>query len=236
MCSKCKIQPYTNISSCFSFLGEGKLVIIKGSGGATCGNLYSFIYQIEKQIFLTSLKNFFIIVDVQCSANFCCTAKCPFVYVHVHTHTHTHFFSYHLPSGSITSDWNMLCYIAGPHCLSTPSAIVCIYEPQTPSPSHSFSLPRPPWQPQICPLCPWVCSFCVDRFIVPEQNNAIYSNMDGSRHSHTQWSKSERKRQMPYELYEAIFDFLTMTDKVSRVILQRWELLDLSVNPWVLGG
>ena len=27
-----------------------------------------------------------------------------------------------------------------------------------------------------------------------EQNNAIYSNMDGPRDSHTKWNKSERER------------------------------------------
>ena len=32
-------------------------------------------------------------------------------------------------------------------------------------------------------------------------NNAIYSNMDGTRHSHTKWSKSERERQTPYHVY-----------------------------------
>ena len=32
------------------------------------------------------------------------------------------------------------------------------------------------------------------------QNNAICSNMDGTRNSHTKWSKSEREGQMPYEI------------------------------------
>ena len=31
-----------------------------------------------------------------------------------------------------------------------------------------------------------------------EWNNAICSNMDGSRHYHTKWSKSDIERQMPY--------------------------------------
>ena len=30
--------------------------------------------------------------------------------------------------------------------------------------------------------------------------NAICSNMDGPRNHHTKWSKSERKRQMPYDI------------------------------------
>ena len=33
-----------------------------------------------------------------------------------------------------------------------------------------------------------------------EENNAIYSNMDGTRHSHTKWSKSERERQISYDI------------------------------------
>jgi len=32
-----------------------------------------------------------------------------------------------------------------------------------------------------------------------EQNNAICSNMDGTRDSHTKWSKSERERQISYD-------------------------------------
>ena len=34
--------------------------------------------------------------------------------------------------------------------------------------------------------------------IKKEQNNAICSNMDVTRASHTKWSKSERERQIPY--------------------------------------
>ena len=33
-----------------------------------------------------------------------------------------------------------------------------------------------------------------------EQNNAICSNVDGIRDSHTEWSKSERERQIPYDI------------------------------------
>ena len=33
-----------------------------------------------------------------------------------------------------------------------------------------------------------------------EQNNAICSNMDGTRDSHTKWSKSEREKQIPYDI------------------------------------
>ena len=33
-----------------------------------------------------------------------------------------------------------------------------------------------------------------------EWNNAICSNMDGPRNHHTKWSKSERERQIPYDI------------------------------------
>ena len=33
-----------------------------------------------------------------------------------------------------------------------------------------------------------------------EGNNAICSNMDGPRDDHTKWSKSERERQIPYDI------------------------------------
>ena len=33
-----------------------------------------------------------------------------------------------------------------------------------------------------------------------EWNNAICSNMDGPREYHTKWSKSDRERQIPYDI------------------------------------
>ena len=36
--------------------------------------------------------------------------------------------------------------------------------------------------------------------IKKEQNNAICSNMDGPRDDHTKWSKSQRERQIPYDI------------------------------------
>ena len=35
---------------------------------------------------------------------------------------------------------------------------------------------------------------------IKEQNNAICSNMDATRDSHTKWSKSERERKIPYDI------------------------------------
>ena len=36
--------------------------------------------------------------------------------------------------------------------------------------------------------------------VIKERNNVICSNMDGPRDYHTKWSKSERKRQIPYDI------------------------------------
>ena len=33
-----------------------------------------------------------------------------------------------------------------------------------------------------------------------EQNNAFCSNMDGPRDSHTEWSESDRERQISYDI------------------------------------
>ena len=35
--------------------------------------------------------------------------------------------------------------------------------------------------------------------IKKEQNNAIYSNIDGTRDSHTKLNKSEKEREIPYD-------------------------------------
>ena len=35
---------------------------------------------------------------------------------------------------------------------------------------------------------------------IKNQNNAIGSNMDGSRDCHTQWNKSDTERQMSYDI------------------------------------
>ena len=45
---------------------------------------------------------------------------------------------------------SLFCTVA-PHCLSTLNVIVCIYQTQTPGPSHV--LPIPPWQRQVYSLC-----------------------------------------------------------------------------------
>ena len=84
------------------------------------------------------------IVDLQCCANFCCTAVS-----HLYTNIHSllilffHFMVYPRRFG-----YKSLCYIVVPCCLSILNVAVCIYSPQTPSPPSPSS--PPPWQPQDC--------------------------------------------------------------------------------------
>ena len=59
--------------------------------------------------------------------------------IHIDTHTHTYIYSFsHIILHHVSSQvigYSSLCCAAGLHCLSTANAIVCIYQPQTPSPS-----------------------------------------------------------------------------------------------------
>ena len=69
---------------------------------------------------------FFIIVVLQCSVNFYCTAKRPsHTYIYIYICSFSHIILYHVLS-QVTS-YSSLCYTAGSQCLSTPNAIVCIY-------------------------------------------------------------------------------------------------------------
>ena len=65
---------------------------------------------------------------------------------HTHTPSLSHLILHHGPS--LVTRYSSLCATVGSHCFSTPKAIVCISEPQTPSPSSSFPLPpgnHKPW-------------------------------------------------------------------------------------------
>ena len=59
--------------------------------------------------------------------------------------------------------YSSLCYTVEPHFLFIRIVIVCIYQHQTIC--HSLFFPPPPWQPQFCSLCPWICFWSVDRNI-----------------------------------------------------------------------
>ena len=45
--------------------------------------------------------------------------------------------------------------------------------------------------------CPYIQYYSAIKKL---QNYAIYSNMDATRDSHTKWRKSERERQIPYDI------------------------------------
>ena len=85
----------------------------------------------------------FIMVELQCSVNFCCTEKWPgyththaHIYTYIYIYTHTRFFSHII----LYPDPSQVLYSRS-HCPSTSNATVFTYEPQTPNPSHSLPLP-----------------------------------------------------------------------------------------------
>ena len=55
-------------------------------------------------------------------------------YIYIHYFLHIIF--YHVLSQE--TGYSSLCCTVGPHCLSILNTIVCIYQPQTPHPSHSL--------------------------------------------------------------------------------------------------
>ena len=71
------------------------------------------------------------------------------LYMRIHYfHIHFHY------SLSRSMEYSSLCYTKAPCCLSVQNAMVCI-DRHWPSPAHA---PTPlAWQPQVCPVCPWVC-------------------------------------------------------------------------------
>ena len=62
------------------------------------------------------------------------------------------------------------------------------------------------WKPPKCPSTEdWIkrmwFTYAMDNYSSKNKwNNAIYSNMDGPRVYHTEWSKSDRERQILYEI------------------------------------
>ena len=90
-------------------------------------------------------KKCFIIVDLQCSVNFCCTAQEPsYAYINTHTHTHkyTHSFSHiilhRVPSQEIRC--SSLCCTAGSHIIHSTCSSSHLRTPN----SQSIPLPPPP--------------------------------------------------------------------------------------------
>ena len=74
-------------------------------------------------------------------------------------YTYTHSFFYIISHYGLSQDieYSSLWYTIGPCCLSILNVVVCIYQPQTPSPF--LCLPTLPYQPQICFLCLWICFY-----------------------------------------------------------------------------
>ena len=66
-----------------------------------------------------------------------------YIYIDIHIYIYTHSFSHiilHYVPSQVTR-YSSLYYTAGHHCLPTPNAIVCIYQPQTLYSFHSLLLP-----------------------------------------------------------------------------------------------
>ena len=74
------------------------------------------------------------------------------LYIYIHSLSYN-IFQHSLPQETVYSS---LCCRVGTCCLSIPNAIVCIYQPQTPSPSPSLTPPL--WQPKVLSLRTYVFS------------------------------------------------------------------------------
>ena len=100
--------------------------MVKATGKFPANSTYVWVF----------LKNYFIIVDLQCSVNFCCTESGTYIYIHSFFHVILH----HVPSQVIR--YGSLCYTAGSPFLSTPCRLC---------PKDAFSADRLSWyeQPDI---------------------------------------------------------------------------------------
>ena len=78
-------------------------------------------------------------------------------------------------------------------CLSLSDLLHSVWESLVPSKLLQMAL--------FCSFFGWEVFHRWKRLsIKKEQNNAVCSNMDGTRDSHTEWSKSESERQIPYDI------------------------------------
>ena len=121
----------------------------------TEGDSGAFFFFLQKQdqtihsVLKPAVKIFWSIVYLQC-CHFCCTAKwLPFTYVYI-------FHVLFLYGLSQDIEYSALYSTVGPYCFSIWNPLVCTCESQTPN--TSIPPASPPWQPQFCSLCLWVCA------------------------------------------------------------------------------
>ena len=84
---------------------------------------------------------------------------------HTHIYTHTFFF-YIIFNHSLSQETgcSSLCYTVGSHCLSLLNVILCIYLPQTPSPSHFLPLPLGNHK-SVLHVCESISVLLIDLFV-----------------------------------------------------------------------
>ena len=67
--------------------------------------------------------------------------------------------------------------------------------------------------------------------LLGHKNNAIYKNMDVTRDYHTKWSKSEREKQIPYDItYMWILKYDT-NEQMDLSMKQNWDIENRLVLP-----
>ena len=168
----------------------------KARGLSACGhqevNLIHFVRGFAIFVFYLFIfydLYFSIIVDLQCYVNFCCTAKWLWktvwsylkkLNIELTYDQAIPFLSIYLNKTFIDKD---SCT-----CMFTPSlftiAKIC-KQPKCPS---TDELTRKMWH-----------IYTMEYYsAIKKQNHVICSNMDGTRDSHTKWSKSEEEIQIPY--------------------------------------
>ena len=69
----------------------------------------------------------------------------------IYVHSVSHIILHHGPSQE--TGYRSLRCTAGPHCLAILNVVVCIYQPQTPRPSHSLPLPLGNHKSVLCLHC-----------------------------------------------------------------------------------
>ena len=166
------LSKWINHQLCFSsFIGDENYTnfpVIK-SFFFVCVCVFTWKEQ-HKWCLLVIFSNYFnifcfpIIIDLQCSVNFCCTAKWQsYIYIYTYIYINVYSFSHYPPSCSITWPDIVSCtiqqdFIAYP---------LQMQEFASTNPKlQSIPLPSPPpLQPQVCSPSPWVCFFSLNRFI-----------------------------------------------------------------------